>query len=236
MTKSIQNNYDNFMKKYKNSILLILAFVAGGITTLATTLSFAHGGDANFIHGCVKNSNGSIRIIGPNEACTNNETALDWPKAAKNANFVCVNCQEKDIMHRINKSDLTNTNFNDGILSHSELTNTDISGSTFQYGVLYGVNFSGTDGTDTDFSNANLKGSNMQSSANFSRSKFINANMTFGSFDHSIFIDADFTNADLSRSYLNDSIFTGAIWNNTICPDGTNSNNNGNTCEGHLTP
>jgi hypothetical protein len=25
----------------------------------------------------------------------------------------------------------------------------------------------------------------------------------------------------------------GVIWNNTTCPDGTNSNNNGNTCVGH---
>ena len=29
-------------------------------------------------------------------------------------------------------------------------------------------------------------------------------------------------------------IFTGAIWSNTTCPDGTNSNNDGNTCVNNL--
>lgn len=28
----------------------------------------------------------------------------------------------------------------------------------------------------------------------------------------------------------------GASWSNTLCPDGTNSDNNGDTCIGHLTP
>lgn len=35
---------------------------------------------------------------------------------------------------------------------------------------------------------------------------------------------------------LNTSVLTGVIWNNTFCPDSTNSDNNGNTCVGHLTP
>jgi hypothetical protein len=27
---------------------------------------------------------------------------------------------------------------------------------------------------------------------------------------------------------------TGVTWSNTTCPDGTNSNNDGGTCTGHL--
>ncbi|MGO9853789.1 MAG: pentapeptide repeat-containing protein [Acidimicrobiales bacterium] len=46
----------------------------------------------------------------------------------------------------------------------------------------------------------------------------------------------NFTNANLTGA-----IFTGAhvyapIWNHTMCPDGTNSNNDGGTCKGHLGP
>jgi len=38
----------------------------------------AHGGDTALIHGCVKSSNGDIRIIRANATCSSNETALDW--------------------------------------------------------------------------------------------------------------------------------------------------------------
>ncbi len=51
---------------------------------------------------------------------------------------------------------------------------------------------------------------------------------------------ADFTNTDLSNTtFLDASVintdFTGAIWLNTVCPDGTNSDINGNTCLNNLT-
>jgi len=47
---------------------------------------------------------------------------------------------------------------------------------------------------------------------------------------------ADLTGADLA--YLNTSYgpadLTGVTWSNTTCPDGTNSDNNGNTCMNNL--
>lgn len=51
-----------------------LVLVGAGVATLV----LAHGGDTALIHACKKNSNGQIRIVGPNESCTNNETPLDW--------------------------------------------------------------------------------------------------------------------------------------------------------------
>ncbi len=42
---------------------------------------------------------------------------------------------------------------------------------------------------------------------------------------------SNFTGADLSGADL-----SGFTWDDTICPDGTNSNDNGNTCVGHVTP
>ena len=44
------------------------------------------------------------------------------------------------------------------------------------------------------------------------------------------------TNANLRGTKLSGSTVTGVIWNNTTCPDNTNSNNHGNTCVGHYTP
>lgn len=45
---------------------------------------------------------------------------------------------------------------------------------------------------------------------------------------------------DLTRANLNNALVTGvsalagAIYNDTRCPDGTNSDENGGTCIGHL--
>src|SRR6266508_4248228 len=53
--------------------LLLVASLAG--------LASAHGGDANRIHACVKTDPGApglLRIVGPNDTCKKNETALDW--------------------------------------------------------------------------------------------------------------------------------------------------------------
>ena len=46
--------------------------------------------------------------------------------------------------------------------------------------------------------------------------------------------NANFTCARLDDATLAGAIVTGATWNDTTCPDGTNSNDHGNTCVGHL--
>jgi hypothetical protein len=51
--------------------------------------------------------------------------------------------------------------------------------------------------------------------------------------------DADLTNANLTDArligaHLAGATLTGIIWSHTTCPDGTNSNHDGNTCVGHL--
>jgi hypothetical protein len=55
-----------------------------------------------------------------------------------------------------------------------------------------------------------------------------------------VYILTNFTNANFIRVDLTGSVGIdpatrpGITWSNTICPEGTNSNDNGNTCEGHL--
>ena len=45
---------------------------------------------------------------------------------------------------------------------------------------------------------------------------------------------ADLSGAYLTGANLYDAYLSGVTWYNTICPDGTNSDNNGNTCENNL--
>ena len=45
---------------------------------------------------------------------------------------------------------------------------------------------------------------------------------------------ADLSFADLSNAYLTGADLTGVGWYNTTCPDGTNSDDNGDTCENNL--
>ena len=76
---------------------------------------------------------------------------------------------------------------------------------------------------------------------NFSRADFTQSDIPSGSFD---FVDLTYSNGLAWVSvgaYFENSDLTGATnavpynsyWINTICPDGSNSDDNGNTCEGH---
>ena len=65
-----------------------------------------------------------------------------------------------------------------------------------------------------DKSGANLKGANLDS-----------ADLT----------SVNFSNADLSGAALHGADLSGVTWSNTTCPDGTNTDTNGDgTCVGHL--
>ena len=56
-----------------------------------------------------------------------------------------------------------------------------------------------------------------------------NADVRFADLSGADLRDADLTGADLS-----DADLTNVVWYFTTCPDGTNSNDNGNTCENNL--
>lgn len=47
-------------------------------------------------------------------------------------------------------------------------------------------------------------------------------------------VDANMTNADLSGADLTGATLIDVIWGNTTCPDGTNSNTDGDTCVNDL--
>lgn len=64
-------------------------------------------------------------------------------------------------------------------------------------------------------------------------------NAIMNDFSEMNFSNFDMSGADLSGSNLTGANLIGAnlqsvIWSNTICPDGSNSDDNGNTCENNL--
>ena len=55
------------------------------------------------------------------------------------------------------------------------------------------------------------------------------ADMRYADLRNSNLLYANLTDADLGQAQLN-----GVHWENTTCPDGTNSDNNGGTCVNNL--
>ena len=76
---------------------------------------------------------------------------------------------------------------------------------------------------DGDLSGANMKDANL-ARANLSGANLKGANM----------IGANLTDAKLAGAELKGANVKDVVWSNTICPDGTNSDANGDTCVGHL--
>lgn len=102
------------------------------------------------------------------------------------------------------------------------------------------IDFTGCDLTSADlstafvravFAGANLTGANLTGGL-FDSAIFTRANLSGVIASPGVFEDADFTDANLTGAKMNGAIFGGAIWKNTTCPDGTNSDLNGRTCIG----
>jgi uncharacterized protein YjbI with pentapeptide repeats len=102
------------------------------------------------------------------------------------------------------------------------------------------ISFDGVDFSDTIIGD-NFDWSPVFYNVNFSGADFTQSDISSGSFD---FVDLTYSNGLAwvsDGAYFENSDLTGATnavpygsyWFNTICPDGSNSDDNGNTCEGH---
>ena len=88
---------------------------------------------------------------------------------------------------------------------------------------LSNANLIGADLTNAYLFGANLFGANLLG-ADLSGADLRNADLTNAYLDYANLTGADLTGADL----------TGVFWFSTTCPDGTNSDDNGNTCVNNL--
>jgi parallel beta-helix repeat protein len=65
------------------SVIAVLVALTGLSLGFSVPLVYAHGGDPTMIHTCVNNSSGAVKFIAANGSCHNNETPVDWDKAAR---------------------------------------------------------------------------------------------------------------------------------------------------------
>lgn len=263
-----------YMKKlFRPSAASVLFFVfgLGMIVQSIVTRVTAHGGDIAKIHGCIRPITGLLRIVGANDTCGQNETAVDWDQNAGSGGsigtfggyttdqlvdinlghepkqyryFVGGNFSNAVVFDEVFFSDFTNANLTGTSWQQSDITSTNFTNADFT-----DATFDSTIDTDSNYSNATFTNAilspqeEIEFHSVFQGSNFTGANFTgtiFGDVDNeSEFTDTNFTNATFTDANLlgttfTNATFTGATWSNTTCPDGTNSDDNGNTCVGHL--
>ena len=102
-----------------------------------------------------------------------------------------------------------------------DFSNQDLNSSVFFKSEVSGVNFSNSNLADSDFSESRAVGAN-----------FTDATLTDAIIEGADFTGANFTNADLTDAFIARTQLARAVWSNTTCPDGTNSDANNGTCEG----
>lgn len=213
------------MNKYNNLLLIAVACIAGFLGGQASALVSAHEGDTAMIHGCVNLNSGEIKIVDANAACPSAHwKLLDWNiqgppgPPGPGGNFPPFTCGEGEIPgdllgDRYVGKDFTNAVFTSCTFASVNFTDTNFHGA-FMAGQFTGSNFTNANLTDTDMT------------ADFANSNFTNADLT----------NARVTLSNLTGADMTGAIVTGIIWSATFCPDGTNSDDNGGTCDGHLVP
>ena len=93
---------------------------------------------------------------------------------------------------------------------------------------LAGCNLSGVNLAGAYLYSAGLRGTNLKH-ANLARANLSGADLKGANMKGANLTNANLVGADLKGANVKD-----VIWSTTICPDGTNSDNNGGTCVGHL--
>ncbi len=108
----------------------------------------------------------------------------------------------------------------------------------YNYIDLAGCNLQGTDLSSNLMVEAFLSGADLRnvklSGANMVWADFTGANLAGADMASGQLQSANFTNANLLSADLTNAIIRTARWGNTVCPDGTNSDANGGTCQGTL--
>jgi len=89
--------------------------------------------------------------------------------------------------------------------------------------VLAGADLAGASMPDVHLAEADLAGANL-TGTNLTASRLTHVNLAGG----------NLTDANLSGANLDHANLTGAVWNDTTCPDGINSSNDGGTCVNNL--
>lgn len=126
-------------------------------------------------------------------------------------------------------ANLTNKAINNSNLAGVQLMYAQLAYANLASSQLQGADLSGSDARGADMSYTNFSGATLRWSslmwANFSFANLTGANLS-GAF----LAGANFHGANLSGADLTGADLTGVNWQDTICPDGTNSNTHNQTC------
>jgi uncharacterized protein YjbI with pentapeptide repeats len=148
------------------------------------------------------------------------------------ASFVNANLGGSDgLFSTFHRTDFTSATMSSGIFRQSDFTDAQFVGAQLTY-----TEFRYSDMSGVNLTNAWIYGGGDWLMVDLSYADLTNAMMYDLDLRYANLTGADLTGADLA--YLNTSYgpadLTGVTWSNTTCPDGTNSDNNGNTCMNNL--
>lgn len=245
------------MKQVKIGLLFSFVLILG-LGLWVAKLSFAAIGDGHFVHSCVKNSSGGVRIVDASDTCAGNETALKWNSdgvddfggfTTKNLTNIELNNQNFNYRN-LKGGDFTQSNLSNSLMKFSSFKNAKFIMTDLSAVFANSADFSGAVLNDVQANNANFDNANFTNTiitgSSFIQTAFRGANLNGsaitgsqfnGPFDNAILLNITFNNVILTGSSgLDTASRTGVTWSNTTCPDGTNSDGNGDTCEGHLIP
>jgi uncharacterized repeat protein (TIGR01451 family) len=177
-----------------------------------------------------------VRLLGATAvAVAALSTVLGVTRSAAATQGPGANLQGQTVYGSPSNIDLAGANMQDAALLG------DFAGANFQ-----GANLQGADLTRvTSLAGADFQGANAQSADLPSGVSLQGANLQGATFQGDSLRDdniggSSLQGTNLQGTNLNGADLTGAQvggvnWNNSICPDATNSNNDGHTCVGHLT-
>jgi uncharacterized protein YjbI with pentapeptide repeats len=123
---------------------------------------------------------------------------------------------------------LLDTNLSDTNMTLATLAGADADGATFVNATLSDAKL-----PDAELAGADMVGARMTDS-HLTDAVLTGADLQDVDFDGASLQGANFTQADLDDAYMTPVNVTGAVWDDTTCPDGSNSNNDGDTCANNL--
>jgi uncharacterized protein YjbI with pentapeptide repeats len=197
------------LKECLVGLLIISAFGFSFLGASADSTVGAQEDSPDGFRACVELSSGTLLILADGESCQSRQAARSRQKGGSVGRSDFRYAQDSTRTGRGAGDSLVDRAF-------STFVGDGDSGANWQ-----GVNLSTAlvrigSLEDADFTGANLQGT-----------RFVDGTLE----------DCNFTDANLlGASFKERQSVSGSTWSNTICPDGTNSDYNGGTCIGHLTP